>query len=178
MTTDSDDILAAEHVLGLLGPEAEAIAVKRAAEDPDFAGRVAFWSDRLDVADPAEAAAAPDSLFDAIEQAIGTVDAAPGTRTLLPGDGVWEALGPGIERRLLHVDRADGTQSYFVRMQAGASLPLHSHRRTEQCVVLKGRLRIGDGEFGAGSFHLGFAGNQHSPIHAVTDAEFFIHGEL
>lgn len=175
---EKDHLLAAQHILGLLGPKEQERANRRLATEPDFAARAADWTTWLDALDAPVEKAPSEALWQKIEHAIDDTRSAPGTRTLRSDDGVWEALGRGIERRLLHVDRAAGTQSYYVRMREGAVLPLHAHSGTEQCIVLKGRLRIGEAEFDQGDFHLGFEGENHGPITAVTEALFFIHGAL
>lgn len=178
MSTEEDDLLAAQHILGLLGPEDEERAAARVAAEPDFAARTTVWAGRLDALDAPVEEVASETLWEKIERAVDDTGSAPGTRTLRSDDGIWETLGPGIQRRLLYVDRTAGTQSYYIRMKEGAVMPLHSHDRTEECVILKGRLRIGDSEFAEGDFHLGFAGEDHQPITAVTESLFFIHGAL
>ena len=174
MSDDEKDIDAAERELGLAPPatpiggnSAEAIS---AAE--------MVWAERFDALDQAPEIEPPASLLDGIEAVIDTATGAPGTVTYGAESGYWETMLPGIERRVLTVDRADGTMSYYVRMQAGAVLPSHGHGRAEHCVVMSGRLRIGTVEAGPGDFHLGFAGGEHLPIEAVEPSTFFIHGAI
>lgn len=131
----------------------------------------------LQLHDPAAASPAPD-LWSRIETDIGRQEAAPGTRTITHDEGVWEELAPGIERKLVHVDRAAGTQAYFVRMASGAILPGHEHGADEHCVVLEGTLEIGGDVFGRGTYHFVQDGMPHEPIVARSDAFFFIHGAL
>lgn len=70
-TTDDDDFgLAAEYVLGLLGPEERQACDARMAEDPGFRAEVALWSERLAALALAEVADAtpPADLFQRIER--------------------------------------------------------------------------------------------------------------
>ncbi len=122
-------------------------------------------------------APAPD-LWDRIETAIDREDAAPGSRTIASDEGVWEQFAPGIERKVVHVDRAAGTQAYFVRMAKGAILPGHDHASDEHCVVLDGALEIGGDVFGKGTYHFVRDGMPHGPIRALSDTHFFIQGAL
>ncbi len=176
--TENDDILAAEHVLGLLTGQDEAVAVARAQNDPVFRQRVVFWEQVFEGAEPEDDSAAPDSLWQKISAAIDDINTAPGTRTLRQTNAVWETIAPGIQRRSLLIDRAQGTHSYYVRMRKGAVLPSHAHDMTEQCVVLEGELSIGGTRFGKGDFHVADPGHVHSEIKAETDAVFFIFGAL
>lgn len=176
---DEDDLEATNHLLGLLDPRREAAARARIRNDVDFAARVALWAERFDALDdaPLTAPTAP-ALWDAIERAVADTEAVPGTETRRADAGVWEELGEGLARRVLFVDRTAGVQSYYIRMRSGAVLPLHDHRAVEQCVLVSGRLRIGEVEFGPGDFHIAFAGEEHRPIHAIDDSVFFIHSAL
>lgn len=178
MSGEEDDILAAEYALGLLEAADEAHAQRLEARDDAFAAKVAAWSGRFDVLDSVHPVAPPDDLWARIDGAIGEAATAPGTRTLRRSAGVWEQIAPGIEQRLLFVDRAAGTQSYYIRMAAGAVLPAHRHRRVEECVVVSGWLRIGEFEVGPGDFHLAGVSNTHPAITAIEPSLFYIHGGL
>jgi anti-sigma factor ChrR (cupin superfamily) len=105
-------------------------------------------------------------------------ETAPGTSTVASDEGVWEEMGPGIERKVVQIHRGSGVQSYFVRMAAGAVLPGHEHGADEHCVILKGRLEIGGRVYGEGTYHFARDGIPHVPITAQSDALFFIHGAL
>lgn len=52
---------------------------------------------------------------------------------------------PGVEVRRLFVDRAAGRTTMMVRMAPGTSYPAHRHGGFEECFVLEGTLRVGDG---------------------------------
>jgi anti-sigma factor ChrR (cupin superfamily) len=71
--------------------------------------------------------------------------------TVRAGEGQWRAFLPGIERKVLH--RGTDTMSYLLRFAPGAVLPAHRHPVDEECVVLEGKLIIGDMVLPAGSFH-------------------------
>lgn len=120
----------------------------------------------------------PAGLWDRIETRIGRDAAAPGTRTVVADEGVWERIAPGIDRKVVYVDRETGTQSYFVRMRKGAILPGHEHGASEHCVVLEGSLEIGGAVFGKGTYHFAQEGFPHGSIAARSDAQFFIQGAL
>lgn len=119
-----------------------------------------------------------DDLFDKILCKIDQQETAPGTSTVPMSEGVWENIAPGIERKIVYVNRSEGVQSYFVRMQAGATLQEHDHDADEQCVILQGQLEIGGVVFDAGTYHLARRGIPHVQITAHSDAIFFIHGAL
>jgi anti-sigma factor ChrR (cupin superfamily) len=65
--------------------------------------------------------------------------------------GGWHRFLPGIERKVLQEHA--GVMSYLLKFAPGAVLPAHRHPHDEECVVLEGRLRIGDLVLGPGGFH-------------------------
>ena len=72
--------------------------------------------------------------------------------TTVPADaGTWHSFLPGIQRKVLH--ESDGVMSYLLKFAPGAVLPAHRHPVDEECVVLEGKLRIGDMVLPPGSFH-------------------------
>ncbi len=123
--------------------------------------------------------AAPSSgLWERIAAKVDEAEAIPGTMTIPMSEGTWEPLAPGIERKVVHLDRQAGTQSCFLRMRAGAVLPPHDHGADEHCVVMQGDVEVGGKTFGAGAYHLASKGTPHLPITARSDAVLFIHGAL
>lgn len=117
-------------------------------------------------------------LWNQIVEKVNQDDHAPGTKTIAQDEGVWENMFKGIERKIVHLDPKAKSHCYFVRMRAGAVLPVHSHDTDEHCVVLEGELEIGGNVFGAGTYHFAQQDISHVPITARTDALFFIHGAL
>ena len=67
----------------------------------------------------------------------------------------------------------------LLRLAAGAAPPPHRHRIDEECVVLEGRLRIGDAiELDAGAFHLARAGSLHERVWTGAGATIDLHGAV
>ena len=178
MSDADDEILASEYVLGLLEPEDETRARNLERTHPEFAARVARWAQWFDDADNVAEVAPSAGLWAQIDTAIGDAEDVPGAQTLRAGDGPWEIIAPGIERRLLFVDRSAGRQSYYLRMAAGAVLPPHRHGIAEECVLLEGRLRVGNSMLNPGDFHVVQAGQPHPAITAEVPSLFYIHGAL
>ena len=65
--------------------------------------------------------------------------------------GRWQALLPGIQRKVLHEEA--GVMSYLLKFAPGAVLPAHRHPIDEECVVLEGTLSVGPLVLGPGGFH-------------------------
>jgi anti-sigma-K factor RskA len=90
----TDNMLAAELVLGLLTPELRADAERRLASDAAFAGMVASWRAHLaELDDTAEPLAPAGDLWPRIEQGIAAP--APAARASQPGalQRFWSSLG-------------------------------------------------------------------------------------
>jgi anti-sigma factor ChrR (cupin superfamily) len=61
-------------------------------------------------------------------------------------EGLWERTAiEGIEARRLFVDAANDRVTMLVRMAAGTAYPAHVHGGPEECYVLAGDLRVGEG---------------------------------
>ncbi len=167
---------AAEYVLGLFdASEAE-------LGDNAFLAEVAFWEAALAPLEHAsrnEVLVTPgEGVWGKIANRLDELESAPGTRTITLDAGVWETIGAGIERKVLHVNRIEKAEVIMVRMEKGSVLPEHEHAGDEHCVVLSGQLRVGGKTFGAGAYHFAEQGINHNPIIAETDAVFFIYGAL
>lgn len=87
--------------------------------------------------------------------------------TVRANEGTWEAVGPGVERKLLW--ESAGALSCLMRLAPGASVEGHDHRIDEECIVLEGTLRIGDDlVLRAGDFHVGIKGIPHAVAQTDT----------
>ena len=90
------------------------------------------------------------------------------------GESGWHRFLPGIERKVLHERR--GSMSYLLKFAPGAVLPSHRHPMDEECVVLEGKLRIGDLVLATGSFHLAHEGLPHDEITSEEGAVIYLRG--
>jgi anti-sigma-K factor RskA len=80
------DLLAAEYVLGVLGPAERRIAERKLADEPRFAAEVAFWEARLGrLADAVAPVRPPDSVWQKIEARLA---GAPAKESR----GLWQSL--------------------------------------------------------------------------------------
>jgi anti-sigma factor ChrR (cupin superfamily) len=165
----SKDDRAAEYVLGVL-PAAEREAVKRAAAaDPALAEEIEAWNEQLaPLLLDAPEVEPPADMFDRIKAAIAA-SATPkaansnlaGSRTVRADEGTWEALCPGIERKVLWFDREKKRITFLIRAQPGAEFPAHRHDDDEEAYVLSGDLSFDGLVLGAGDYHLARPGVSH-----------------
>jgi anti-sigma factor ChrR (cupin superfamily) len=165
----SNEDRAAEYVLGVL-PAAERDAVKRAAAaDPALAEEIEAWNEQLaPLLLDAPEVEPPADMFDRIKAAIAA-SAKPqaansnlaGSRTVRADEGKWEALCPGIERKVLSFDRTKKRITFLIRAQPGAEFPAHHHDDDEEAYVLSGDLSFDDLVLGAGDYHLARPGVSH-----------------
>jgi hypothetical protein len=95
--------------------------------------------------------------------------------TVFGAEGIWVAMLPGIEMKLLRED-AD-TRSYLLRMAAGACLPGHGHSQDEECMVLEGDVWLGDTHAHAGDYHLARGGLAHAELHSDGGCLLFLRGQ-
>ena len=154
---------AADYVLGVLSAQERAEMERAAAADPALAAEIARYERELSplLLDAPEVEPPPE-LFDRIKAAIAAqAKPASKSRTVRAGDGTWEPLVPGIERKVLSFDRARKRVTLLIRAQAGAEFPAHEHDDDEESYVLSGDLIFDDLVLGAGDFHLARKGERH-----------------
>jgi anti-sigma-K factor RskA len=84
---ESDKVVAAEYVLGVLGAAERRQAQQRLAHDQAFADEVAFWEERLGAfADAIEPVAPPDRAWTRIARAVRIRDPSA------PRESLWQSL--------------------------------------------------------------------------------------
>lgn len=179
MNRDEAERLAGDYVLGALSgrelTEFEAIL----ARDPVLRQQVAAWERRLTplAATLPEATPRSTSVWDAIEAALDA-DGPPATVTVRAREGEWRTLMPGLEIKLLLVDRQAGFQSFLPRLAPGCQLPAHDHHTLEECLLLEGDMLIGDRAYGVGDYHAALPGSRHEHISTRNGGVVFLRGQL
>jgi anti-sigma factor ChrR (cupin superfamily) len=104
--------------------------------------------------------------------------APPGTRTLRAADMHWVSAGPGVDVKLLRMNRGRNDQTVLIRMQPGAVVAGHRHTQEEECLVLEGEVFIGEHRLGEGDMHVAHPGAVHPPIRAPRGALLLIRSEM
>lgn len=103
----------------------------------------------------------------------------PGRYTLAASDGDWfDTPFAGIRGRVLAVDTVRGMATLFLRAEAGAIYPSHTHHGPEECYVLRGTVIIDGRELHAGDFHHADDGSDHGEITTTTGADVLIVGAI
>ena len=76
----------------------------------------------------------------------------------------WEETKfPGIRMKMLFSDPEKGMSTMLLKMEPGATVPLHEHTAIEQTYVLEGRFLDEEGECGPGQYVWRPAGNPPNP---------------
>ena len=84
--------------------------------------------------------------------------------------GPWKPsrTTPGISYKKLYFDKDSGLVTMLVKMEPGARFDAHTHRRTEQCLILEGELRYSDDKiYRAGDFTWAEAGSIDPALYTV-----------
>ncbi len=101
-----------------------------------------------------------------------------GTTVQRSTDGTWLPVFPGVHIRHLSIDRGAGVQLALWRLDPGAAIPQHTHRLTEECLVVEGGIVHAGVAYGAGDFLLAAAGSPHDVFESPLGALLLIRGEL
>jgi anti-sigma factor ChrR (cupin superfamily) len=102
----------------------------------------------------------------------------PNTFTIRAADMRWVTVGPGVEVKVLRMDRERNDQTVLIRMQPGSLVVGHRHTQEEECLVLEGEVFIGDYCLKEGDMHVARPGAKHPPIHAPRGALLMIRSEM
>jgi anti-sigma factor ChrR (cupin superfamily) len=85
-----------------------------------------------------------------------------GSRYLDPAALEWQADGPRFWTKLLHEDAARGERTLLMKVDPGASFPLHAHEEIEQIYVLSGSFFDQDRVLRAGDYACRAPGAMHT----------------
>jgi putative transcriptional regulator len=91
-------------------------------------------------------------------------------------DHDWQPIWPGVRMHVLHDHGTE--QSFLLRLDAGATIPPHSHAGEELCVVLEGEIELEDTVGRPGTFHLAQPGSHHRNLRARTGCLLYLRASL
>ncbi|NNE83840.1 MAG: hypothetical protein HKN28_07700 [Alphaproteobacteria bacterium] len=180
MTHEQNDGLAAEYVLGTLDGDERRQFAAALASDPELQRLVEEWQQRLQALESGAAEVTPSAgLWDRIEAALeGDSAGLANSVTLHDGDGEWQQLAAGVEKKVLYFDQAARSESFLLRIAPGTSLPSHDHSSAEECLVIDGTFDIGDIHLKAGDFHAIDGNTTHPDCYSEHGATLYIRGEI
>lgn len=90
-------------------------------------------------------------------------------------EGEWVEPGiPGVSFKKLYSDRATGYATMLVRMQPGASYPVHRHAGHEECYMLEGEVSSGDLQLFAGDYQRMAGNTLHLALHTKAGCTFLL----
>lgn len=177
--SEPDDFLAARYALGVADLSELVAAEKRMANDEHFAARVSHYEDIFSILDRHVSPQDPPAgLWERIELAIDDDEKSPNTRNVRTNELTWEPFLPGIERKVLFVDKAAMVSGILYRVAAGASVPNHGHALIEECLVLEGEIEVDGMTIRAGELHMALPGSRHGPLSSRPGALVYIRGDL
>jgi anti-sigma factor ChrR (cupin superfamily) len=156
--TDRKTERAAEYVLGVLSAEERAAVAREAERDPALADALAAWSTELAPLIEAREVDPPADMFDRIKARIAS---RKGPQTIRADEGKWEIVVPGVERKILRIDRERNRATFLVRAAPGAKFPAHVHEDDEEAYVISGDLTFERLTLHAGDFHVARRGMPH-----------------
>ncbi|ESQ90305.1 hypothetical protein ABAC460_09120 [Asticcacaulis sp. AC460] len=175
----SDSYLAARYALGIASLAEIVSAEARIDADAEFAAEVGRYDLVFSGLEPGVAPIAPPAdLWDRIESAIDDQDRSPHTRTIRTAELAWEAFIPGIDRKIVFVDKAAATSGVLYRLAPGASVGNHGHGVIEECLVLEGEIEIDGVPIRAGDMHMAFPEARHGLLSSRHGALVYLRGDL
>ncbi len=180
MTREEAEALAAEYALGTLGAAERERFAQALARDQHLQGLVEDWQSRLaPLAENIDPVEPPPQLWATIEKSIDDEDAVlPGTITVHAEDEDWRTIAPGVDVKLLYINREEGYQNLLLRCAPGARIPSHDHRQSEEAFVLEGSLEVGPKFLKAGDYHIALAGTPHPDIISKAGCLIYLRTEL
>jgi|SRR5215475_1055149 len=99
----------------------------------------------------------------------------PGLIVTYVANLAWEVTAiPGVQRKLLSLDKDSGTYTALVHMASGTRYPPHRHAGTEQLFMISGTLALAGKTIGKGDYCIAHPGTVHAEIRALDDTEFLV----
>ena len=90
-------------------------------------------------------------------------------------DNAWADSGvPGIDAKVLAIDKDRGLVTMLLRGKVGAVYPSHRHTAPEECYVVRGSIAVGDLVLHAGDFHHADPDSDHGEIVVIEAAEVLL----
>lgn len=181
--------LAALDPFGLLEEDEKRALAAAAASSGEAAAAIAgFREVAAELAWAAPEAAPPAHLEAALLERIraprtGFTEWAPGIQVLRAGTGAWRKTPfEGVTFQELHFDPETAMATSLLRLAPGSQYPGHRHTAEEQCLVLEGKVSIGDLELSAGDYERAAAATVHGTVRSETGCLLLIvacrHDEL
>jgi anti-sigma factor ChrR (cupin superfamily) len=90
------------------------------------------------------------------------------------GEGEWQEMCAGVVFKQLFVDSSRNTVTSLVKMQPGASVPMHRHLGLEECYVIEGDVSANNETLTAGDYTCAFEGSIHHPLSTINGALLLI----
>ena len=174
------DARVAEYVLGTLDIEERDDLERAAASDPGIRAAIDAWEVRLaGLETDTSAITPPEELWQRVERRIEALEPEGLTaRTIRANQGEWVLRSPGVHKKVLFTDREARTESYFLRLDPGATIKTHKHSQIEECLVVEGEIDHGELHLEAGDYQVVAPGQVHSVVHSNNGAVLYIRGEI
>jgi anti-sigma factor ChrR (cupin superfamily) len=87
----------------------------------------------------------------------------------------WADSGvPGIDAKVLAIDRDRGLVTMLLRGSVGSIYPSHRHTAPEECYVVRGSISVGNLVLRAGDFHHADPDSDHGEIVVIEAAEVLL----
>jgi quercetin dioxygenase-like cupin family protein len=167
------EALALADAVGVLEPDEQRQLAEQVAGLPaDVQAEVwQLYDHTLDVAALAEDVAPTP----AVRGRVLAATQVPSRYSVAGGDGGWvDTPLPGIQLKILAVDRERQVATLLIKGGPGAVYPSHRHTGPEECFVLRGSI-VQDGRtYHAGDFIHADEGSDHGAITTVDGAEVLL----
>lgn len=176
MIPDDLEALALADAIGALDAEdRRALEARVAMLPPDAQAHVASLYDvALSLASSVEPVDPPAHVREKVLAATR-----PSRYTLRSDETGWnDTPMPGIQARVLAVDKTRGVVTMLIRAVPGAVYPSHRHSGPEECYVIRGSVVIDGRVLRAGDFHHADADSDHGEITTTEGAEVLIVGAV
>jgi len=86
--------------------------------------------------------------------------------------GRWQPLVKGVRVKPLSTDE----RAVLIEFAPGSGVPFHRHHDDEECIVLRGEVRLGELRAAAGDYHLAPSGSRHGRVRSEAGALIYLRG--
>ncbi len=98
--------------------------------------------------------------------------------TVRTEEGTWVAISDKVSVKILRQDSASNSQTALWKLDAGATIPSHTHPVEEECYIINGSVNFGDHHLQQGDFEIFPAGLDHGEMSSANGALILLRSDI
>jgi len=98
--------------------------------------------------------------------------------TIRAKQGSWLKINEKVSVKILRQDSETNSQTALWKLDAGATIPSHTHPVEEECYIISGSVNFDGHQLNAGDFEIFPAGLDHGEMQSVSGALIMLRSDI